>query len=47
MAVLDTITDMDMASEESAVNVVTYDVPTNTFCKAIEKDPNAVIHNVI
>jgi hypothetical protein len=38
---------MDMASEESAVNAVTYDVPTSTFCKVIEKDPIAVICNVI
>lgn len=45
-AVLDNITDMDCASEESDVAAVTY-VPANTFCETIEKDPIAVIRNVI
>jgi hypothetical protein len=38
---------MDMASEESDVAGVTYDAPDNTFCETIEKDPIAVIHNVV
>jgi hypothetical protein len=46
-AVLEMITDMDYASEESDVAAVTYNIPTNTFCENIKKDPIAVICNVV
>ena len=44
-AVLETVTDMDYASEE---DVTTYNnEPTDPYGEAIEKDPIAVIRSVV
>lgn len=45
-AVLEKVTDMNCASEEPGVAAVTY-APVSTFCESIEKDPIAVIRNVV
>ena len=45
-AVLEKITDMDCAGEESDMTIATY-VPAGTFGANIINDPIAVIRNVI
>jgi hypothetical protein len=47
-AVLETVTDMDNASEEDDVAAVTYNnVLTDPYGEAVEKDPIAVICSVV
>jgi hypothetical protein len=45
-AVLDKVTDMSCAGKEADVTAVTY-APASTLCGTFEKDPIAVIRNVV